>query len=478
MFGSTDTLPVAGSKVRPAGTYSFDYTICEILNPTNCAIATETVTVVPAPILAVDDSVGGINGSIGQPDVLNVLGDDTLNGSPVDIADVTITVATGSSVPAGLTFDPATGSVSVEPGTAEGTYSFDYTICEDLNPTNCSTATATVTVEPAVILAVDDSVGGINGADGAANVLNALAGDTLNGSPVDTSSVTIALAPGATVPAGLTFDPATGNTSVQPGTPAGTYSFDYQICEILNPTNCAIATETVTVVAAPINAVDDTETDVNGLPGQANVLNVLSDDTLNGAPADIADVTITVATGSSVPAGLTFDPATGDVSVDPNTPAGTYSFDYTICEDLNPTNCATATATVTVIAAPILAVDDSVNDINGASGASDVLNVLGDDTLNGSPVDIADVTITVATGSSVPAGLTFDPATGSVSVEPGTPAGTYSFDYTICEDLNPTNCSTATATVTVIAAPIVAVDDSAEGINGADGANDVLNVLT
>ncbi|MEZ5707764.1 MAG: putative Ig domain-containing protein [Blastomonas sp.] len=461
----------------PAGTYSFDYTICEDLNPTNCATATATVTVIAAPIQAVDDSATGINGLTGQTDVLNVLDGDTLNGSPADIADVTITVATGSSVPAGLTFDPATGSVSVDPGTPAGTYSFDYTICEDLNPTNCSTATATVTVEPAVIDAVDDSVGGINGSDGATDVLNALDGDTLNGVAVTTAEVTISLAPGATVPAGLTFDPATGNTSVQPGTPAGTYSFDYQICEILNPANCAIATETVTVVAAPIVAVDDTETGINGLTGQANVLSVLGDDTLNGAPAGTSNVTITVASGSSVPAGLSFDPATGNVSVDPNTPAGTYSFDYTICENLNPANCATATATVTVIAAPIQAVDDSASGINGASGAADVLNVLGDDTLNGSPVNGADVTISVATGSSVPAGLSFDPATGSVSVDPGTAAGTYSFDYTICENLNPTNCSTATATVTVIAAPIDAADDSVAGINGFSGQTNVLNAL-
>ncbi|MEL6210592.1 MAG: S4 domain-containing protein, partial [Pseudomonadota bacterium] len=40
-----------------------------------------------------------------------------LNGAPVTTDTVTITVAPGSEVPAGLTFDPATGSVSVEPGT-------------------------------------------------------------------------------------------------------------------------------------------------------------------------------------------------------------------------------------------------------------------------------------------------------------------------------------------------------------------------
>ena len=45
------------------------------------------------------------------------------------------------------------------------------------------------------------------------------------------------------------FDPVTGNVDVAAGTPAGSYSFDYQICERLNPTNCTTATIRVSVVA-------------------------------------------------------------------------------------------------------------------------------------------------------------------------------------------------------------------------------------
>ena len=44
---------------------------------------------------------------------------------------------------------------------------------------------------------------------------------------------------------------------------------------------------------------------------------------------------------------------------------------------------------------------------------------------------------------------TTNPATGEVSVAPGTPAGTYTLVYEICEFLNPTNCDTAVVTMTV-----------------------------
>ena len=461
----------------PAGTYTINYQICDAEDPTNCMTATVTVEVVAPAINAVDDSVTGINGLTGQNDVLNVLSDDTLNGVAADIGDVTITVATGSSVPAGLTFDPATGSISVDPGTAAGDYSFDYTVCENLNPANCSTATATVTVTAASINAVDDSVTGINGFTGQNDVLNVLGDDTLNGAAANIGDVTITVATGSSVPAGLTFDPASGNISVDPGTAAGDYSFDYTICEDLNPANCSTATATVTVVAASINAVDDSVTGINGLTGQANVLNALADDTLNGLAVTTGEVTISLAPGATVPAGLTFDPATGNVSVEPNTPAGSYSFDYQICEILNRSNCAIATETVTVVGAPIAAVNDSASGINGTDGADDVLNVLTGDTLNGSPVTIGEVTISLAPGATVPAGLTFDPATGNVSVDPGTAAGDYSFDYQICEILNPTNCTTATATVTVDAAPIDAQPELADPVNGGTGATGVIDVL-
>ena len=132
---------------------------------------------------------------------------------------------------------------------------------------------------------------------------------------------------------------------------------------------------------------------------------------------------------------------------------GSYTFDYTICEKLNPTNCKTATITVTVVAAPISADADSVTGVNGATGAANVLDVLPGDTLNGTQVTLAQINMSIVTpatpataGAPVPV---LNPATGLVSVPAGTPAGTYSITYKICEQLNPLNCAPNVATVTV-----------------------------
>ncbi|MFD0727723.1 hypothetical protein, partial [Lysobacter brunescens] len=169
----------------------------------------------------------------------------------------------------------------------------------------------------------------------------------------------------------------------------------------------------------------------------------------------------------------TLDPLTGAVNVAPGTPAGTYVVTYEICDVINGpgVNCDTATATVTVAAAPIVANPDSGTVANGATGGVAVPNVLVNDTLNGAPATLATVVLT-QTATTNP-NVTLNPATGAVNVAPGTPAGTYTVTYQICEQLNPGNCSTTTVTVTVGAAPIDAVDDDYTGtpVNGGSGGN-------
>ncbi|WP_339845351.1 VCBS domain-containing protein, partial [uncultured Dokdonia sp.] len=97
------------------------------------------------PIDTMDDSYTataeeGVNGiTLGD-----VLSNDVINGVPVDPADVTITPNTDGP----LTVN-ADGTVTVAANTAPGTYTVDYTVCEDGTAppnSNCDTATATVVV--------------------------------------------------------------------------------------------------------------------------------------------------------------------------------------------------------------------------------------------------------------------------------------------------------------------------------------------
>ncbi|GAA4644425.1 hypothetical protein GCM10023115_23850 [Pontixanthobacter gangjinensis] len=422
---STGLISVAPNT--PAGTYDIVYQICDVINPTNCASETATITVDAAVIAADNDTATGINGADGGNDVVNVLTGDTIDGVQVNPADVVLTVDTpatpinGGPVP---TLNTTTGSVSVPLGTPAGTYDIVYQICEALNPTNCTTATVSVTVDAPAIVADADSVTGVDGTAGAADVLDVIDGDTLNGANVTVGDVDVTVITGATAINGgpvPTLNTTTGLVSVAPNTPAGLYEITYQICDPLNPANCDTAVASVTVAAPAIAADADSVSGLNGVTGGSDVLDVLDGDTLNGQPVTAGNITVTVVTAATpINAGPvpTLDTATGQVQLPANTPAGTYTIDYQICDPINPTNCATETATIEV--AP--SVDLAITKDNG------VTSVMSGDTVTYTLV-VSNAGPDAATGAlvrDVPgAGLTCT-ATNTVTITgDGVPAGTF-----------------------------------------------------
>jgi uncharacterized repeat protein (TIGR01451 family) len=430
---------------------------------------TSTVPSIPVsarPIDALNDagSIGGASGGVAIP---SVLGNDRFDGASATTGTVVLSLVTPASHP-GITFDTANGAVNVAAGTPEGTYTITYRICESANPGNCDDAVATVTITAAALVANPDA-GSSNGSSGGVAVPNVLTNDTLNGAPANTTNVVLTQV--SSSHPNVTLDPATGAVNVAAGTPAGTYTLTYQICETLNPANCTQTTATATVTAGAIVANDDTAGPVQGNTGGTGVVNVLNNDTLNGVAIDPADVGVTPT--SNGPLALNAD---GTVDVAPNTPAGTYTLTYQLCENLNPANCDTALVTVTVAAAPIQANDDASASINGAAGGTAIASLLGNDTLGGAAATPGSVSISLVSPAAN-AGVALDTATGQVTVAPGTPAGTYALTYRICEILNPGNCDDAVATVTVTAAPIEANDDTAGPVEGGAGATAIVNVL-
>ncbi len=433
-----------------------------------------TVTVpsgVPT-IDAVDDdlSFSPVDGATGGIVLdANVLDNDTLEGVAVNPADVTIT-----STPTGPLTVNADGTVSVAAGTEPGTYTIEYTICENANPENCDTATVTVLVVDGniTINAVDDDfsaspVDGVTG--GVVADANVLDNDTLEGDPVNPGEVII-----TSTPTGPLTVNADGTVSVAAGTASGTYTIQYTICEIANPENCDTATVTVVVVAG-MNIIDAVDDDYSASPvdgaagGDVADANVLDNDTLNGEPVDPADVTIT-----STPTGPLTVNTDGTVSVASGTEPGTYTIDYTICEVADPENCDTATVIVEVVAGAniIDAVDDDYTDIfidGGEGGLVPDSNVLDNDMLNGEPVNPADVTIT-----STPTGPLTVNTDGTVNVASNTPTGSYTIDYTICEIANPSNCDTATVTVLVSEVIVLEIEVNQMVTPNFDGKNDFL----
>ncbi|WP_312090127.1 hypothetical protein [Chryseobacterium sp.] len=271
---------------------------------------------------------------------------------------------------------------------------------------------------------------------GATGTVNVLANDTYNGTAATTSNVTLTQV--STSNAGVTLNSNTGLVTVAPGTPAGTYTVNYQICDKATPSNCKSSVMTVTVPVPAIDAVTETLTGISSPAGGTTTTSVLANDTVGGQPATTANVNLSAV---NLPTGLTLN-NDGTVTVAAGTPAGNYNVEYKICDKVNTNNCDTVISVVTVSAAAIVANNDTYTmSTTGGNTAS----VLVNDTLGGQPATTSNVNLT---GVSVPSGLTLN-SDGTITVAANTAPGTYNVTYQICDKVNTGNCSSVTSQVVV-----------------------------
>ena len=321
-----------------------------------------------------------------------------------------------------------------------------------------NTVTKTSTIKVLQIDAVDDThTGIINGGNGANDVIDVLQNDRVGGTQATISNVQLTIVTPATGGTNVpTLDIATGKISVPAGTKSGTYTIQYKICHTENSiTVCDTATATIKVGSTPIVAKADTYTITNGTSTTTTTGTVLDNDKLGTKTPTTTDVILTVVTTTTDVAEATKTPTlnnNGTVTVPSGTKSGTYEIVYSICERLNPDNCATATATVKVFVPTVVtpttieAVNDGVTTITSTIGGT-TPSVLTNDKLNGVPnPSISSVTLTWNTAT--PTGFTLNP-NGTITVAPNTPVGIHTISYTICAVASPTVCSTASIVVTV-----------------------------
>ena len=446
----------------PAGTYTIVYQICDKLNSGNCATTTATVVVGNPAITADPDTFTITTGTSTK----SVLDNDKIGTATATTNTVSISVVTGATPKQPGTNTPtldSDGKVTVPNNTPTGTYTIVYQICDKLNSGNCATTTATVVVGTPTITADPDTFTITTGT----STKSVLDNDKIGTATATTNTVSISVVTGATPKQPGTNTPtldSDGKVTVPNNTPAGTYTIVYQICDKLNSGNCATTTATVVVGNPAITADPDTFTITTG----TSTKSVLDNDKIGTATATTNTVSISVVTGATPKQPGTNTPtldSDGKVTVPNNTPAGTYTIVYQICDKLNSGNCATTTATVVVGNPAITADPDTFTITTGTSTKS----VLDNDKIGTATATTNTVSISVVTGATPKQPGTNTPtldSDGKVTVPNNTPAGTYTIVYQICDKLNSGNCATTTATVvvgtTTPTAPVpVAVDDRA-----------------
>jgi len=431
-------------------------------------------------IVANDDSTGPIAGvNHTTTNVLNVLTNDTLEGAAVTASDVIITTVTPNEF---LQLN-SNGSVDVLANAPVGTLTMVYQICEADQTDNCDTATVTITIEAPVMTVTATSIcvndvpyvdyvvtpgnftpmNGVTIAwtDSNNNVVTTMENLPLSGRVLWPGAVVDNQGKGIDWP-GWIFE---NNRWIE-----GTDGFE-KLRPTANATFTLNPSQTITINYPPsdpfctsrptfaIVANDDNPAPIIGNNGQANVVNVLTNDTLNGSTVNINDVTLTTAVADPTGA-LTLNPD-GSVNVAPNTQGGTYTLTYQICEKADSGNCDTAIVTVVIIS-PIVANDDTYSNI-GCNSFGLLGNILSNDIKGRTPITIDLVNFTlIAEGNNTKTDphISVD-GSGNLNVTSLTPAGTYTYSYTICDKLSPENCDSATVTIIVVPNGVVELRSSA-----------------
>jgi uncharacterized repeat protein (TIGR01451 family) len=442
-------IPVTGSS----------RTVCTILNR---KLGTVTVKKTLAP--AADP--GKFNLSVGATPVASAVGDSgsgavsVLDSVPISIAESAVAPALLTNYTSSLScIDAATsaivgiasnvgtsGSITPAPG--------QNILCTFTNTKNAPT-TATVTLAKtwagaSVNDAVSVTATGLTSLASIANTANET--DTGAAQTVAVGSIlTLGESFTTGVPANYSSSLAcTGTTGLNASTGVLTVgSLDTSIvCTYTN------------IFAPVIVPVTESGSAFAGTPSTP-IPDVRLGDKVNGVQATQTNSTVALSLTqvASLPAGLTLDPATGAIKTDATVPPGVYSIAYTLCDKVGP-NCKDMVDIVTVTLTPLVATNDVFSGANGTVGNPNIGNALTNDTVNGAAATVGasgNAVLTVlepatptTAGAPVP---TVDPATGIVSVPPGTPGGTYVIKYKLCEKLNPANCKEATITV-----PIAAID--------------------
>jgi gliding motility-associated-like protein len=372
-----NTTPVSGPAngtviINTDGTYeytpnshffgedSFVYEVCDDGTPQECvsAIVTITVNSVNDAPLAIDDAGNFTEGGTATGNLL-------VNDSDPDGDKLTITTTPVA--------EPTNGTVVINP---DGTYvytplgdfagkdSFQYEVCDNGTPQECSIATVHVSgnaVNDAPV-AIDD-VAEID----EDNVLN---GTTVlgNDSDPENDELTVSTTPVTDVQNGTLVLNADGTYIYTPDNNFfGEDSFVYEVCDNGAPQECSQATVTITVKSvndAPVAQDDAGETNKNEVLNGASLLGNDTDPdgdklTINTTPvaAPVNGALVIHSDGT-----YTYTPDAGFTGED--------NFSYEVCDDGTPQECSIAQVTITVVE----------TDTDG-DGIPDVVE--GDDDLDG-----------------------------------------------------------------------------------------------
>ena len=419
------------------------------------ALTVANVNDAPVVTVGIADAATDEDAAFSYDASANFADDDSIHG---DVLSYSATLANGDPLPAWLSIDPVTGVLSGTPANedvgaisiivmatdlagATASDQFDLTIINTNDGPTVSVAIADQTTDEDAAFSLD--------------VSGSFADEDLG----DVLTFSATLANGDPLPSWLSIDANTGTLS---GTPANGDVGNYSVTVTATDAAGASVSDTFDLTVENVNdapvvtvGIADAATDEDAAFSYDASANFADDDTIHG---DVLSYSATLANGDPLPAWLSINAATGELSGTPaNGDVGAYSIIVTATDLAGAT--ASDTFDLTVVntndgpTVSVAIADQTTNE--DAAFSLDVSTSFADEDLG----DVLSYSATLSNGDPLPAWLSIDPVTGELS---GTPAngdvGLYSVTVTATDGAGASVSDTFDLTVAnVNDAPVVSV---------------------
>ncbi|MDN5217533.1 putative Ig domain-containing protein, partial [Fulvivirgaceae bacterium BMA12] len=380
------------------GTYAVDITTTDA----DGGVTTQTVSIVIDPDT---EAVYTVNAAQNEDSYSN--GDQLASVADADGAITNAVIASGS-LPSWMSLNATTGEITVNDATqvADGTYAVDITTTD----ADGGVTTQTVSI---VINADTEAVYTVNAAQNEDSYSN---GDQLASVADADGAITSAVIASGSLPGWMSLNATTGEITVNDATQVadGTYTVDITTTDV----DGGVTTQTVSIVIDP-----DTEAvyTVNAAQNEDSYSN--GDQLASVADTDGA-ITSAVIAGGTLPAWMSLNAATGEITVNDATQVanGTYTVDITTTD----VDGGSTTQTVSIVINPDT---EAVYTVNAAQNEDGYSN--GDQLASVADADGAITSAVIASGS-LPTWMSLNATTGEITVNDATQVadGTYAVDIT------------------------------------------------
>lgn len=389
-----------------AGTSNF--TVQATDSGTPAQVATKALSITINPVLAIT-TTSMSSGTVGTAYT------QTLQTNGGGISPITWSITLGA-LPGGLTLTASTGVISGTP-TASGTFNFTVQAADSGTPQQTDSKALSISVATAPLSVVTTGLpNGVVGQSYSGAMLQ-----SAGGNPPVTWSISV-----GSLPVGLTLNASTGAITGTPTT-AGTTTFTVKATDSSVPTP-QTATKQLSIQVNTVLTITTTT-----LPNAT--VNSPYTATLQSS-GGATPITWSITLGS-LPAGLTLNASTGNISGTPTT-AGTSNFTVQATDSTSPTaQTATQALSITVSVAPLVITTTSLQNGVVSSVYNQTLQFNG---------GTNPVTWSITLGS-LPAGLTLNTTNGNITGTPTT-AGTSNFTVKATDSATPT-AQTATANLSI-----------------------------